>query len=85
MPLVNFRTKFRFFSFDFHQNFEVRTFSTEHTRNQIFLERYLKYFFLQNVHLGLIRWFPKRFFKIWIFYSRNLHFHLRFLSNFQKV
>ncbi len=26
MPLVNFRKKFRFFSFDFRQNFEVRTF-----------------------------------------------------------
>ena len=46
---------------------------TEHTRNQIFLERYPKIFFLQNVHLGPIRWVPKRFFKIWILYSRNLH------------
>jgi hypothetical protein len=27
MPLENFRKKFRFFSFDFRQNFEVRTFS----------------------------------------------------------
>jgi hypothetical protein len=26
IPLVNFRKKFRFFSFDFRQNFEVRTF-----------------------------------------------------------
>ena len=26
MPLVNFRKKFRFFSFDFRQNFDVRTF-----------------------------------------------------------
>jgi hypothetical protein len=26
MPLVNFRKKFRFLSFDFRQNFEVRTF-----------------------------------------------------------
>ena len=26
MPFVNFRKKFRFFSFDFHQNFDVRTF-----------------------------------------------------------
>jgi hypothetical protein len=25
MPLVNFRKKFHFFSFDFCQNFEVRT------------------------------------------------------------
>ncbi len=28
---------------------------TEHTRNQILLERYPKIFFLQNVHLGPIR------------------------------
>ncbi len=41
----------------------------EHTRNQIFLERY-PIFFL-NVHLGPIRWVPKQFFKIWIFYSKN--------------
>jgi hypothetical protein len=27
MPLVNCQKKFRFFSFDFRQNFEVRTFS----------------------------------------------------------
>ncbi len=27
MPLVNFRNKFRFFSFDFRQNFEIETFS----------------------------------------------------------
>jgi hypothetical protein len=27
MPLVNFRKKFRFFSFDFRQNFDVRRFS----------------------------------------------------------
>jgi hypothetical protein len=26
MPLVNFRKEFRLFSFDFRQNFEVRTF-----------------------------------------------------------
>jgi hypothetical protein len=27
MPLVNFRKKFRLVSFDFRQNFEVRTFT----------------------------------------------------------
>jgi hypothetical protein len=26
MPFVNFRKKFRYFSFDFRQNFDVRTF-----------------------------------------------------------
>ncbi len=58
---------------------------TEHTRNQIFLERYPKNFFLQNVHLGLIRWVPKLIFKIWILYSRNLHFNVGFLNNFRKL
>jgi hypothetical protein len=58
---------------------------TEHTRNQIFLERYPPKFFFQNVHLGPIRWFPKWFYKIWIFYSRNFHFNLGILSNFQKL
>ncbi len=58
---------------------------TEHTRNQIFLERYPKNFFFQNVHLCPIRWVPKRFFKIWILYSRNLHFNVEFLNNFRKL
>ncbi len=77
MPLVYFRKKNRFFSLDFCQNYEVRTFSrwlsSEHTRNQIFLKRYQK----KNlkVHFGPIKWVPKRFFKILIFYSRNLHFN----------
>ncbi len=58
---------------------------TEHTRNQIFLERYPKNFFVQNVQLGPIRWVPKRFFKIWILYSRNLHFNVGFLNDFRKL
>ncbi len=33
---------------------------SEHTRNQIFLERYPKNVFFQNVHFGPIRWVPKR-------------------------
>jgi hypothetical protein len=57
---------------------------TEHTRNQIFCRDIQKIFF-QNVHFGSIRWVPKRFFKIYIFYSRNLHFNLGFLSNFRKL
>ncbi len=63
MPLVNFRKKFWFLSFDFRQNFEVRTFS----RNQILFKRYPKNFFSQNVHLGPIRWVPKWFSKFGFF------------------
>ncbi len=58
---------------------------TEHAPNQIFLERFPKIFFLQNVHLGPFRWVPKRFFKIWILYSRNLHFNVGFLNNFRNL
>ncbi len=36
---------------------------TEHTRNQIFLERYPKKILSQKVHLGPVRWLPKRFSK----------------------
>ncbi len=45
-----------------------------------FFWRDIQKFFPQNVHLGPIRWVPKRFFTIWIFYSQNLHFNMRFLS-----
>jgi hypothetical protein len=31
-----------------------------------------------------IRYVPKRFFKIWIFYSQNLYFNLGFLGNFEN-
>ncbi len=80
MPFVNFRKKFRFFSFDFRQNFEVRN-VTENTQNQIFLMSYPKNFFLQNLHFGPIRWVPRRFFKISIIYSQNLYLNLVFLYN----
>ncbi len=63
MPLVNFRKKFRFLFFDFHQNFEV----TEHTRNQIFLERYPKNFFLKKFSLVLLDGFKNGFSKFRFF------------------
>jgi hypothetical protein len=55
MPFVNFRKKFRFFSFDFRQN-RCSNISavTEHTRNQIFFERYPKNFFFKNFTLVLL-------------------------------
>jgi hypothetical protein len=40
--------------------------------------------FAQTVHFGPIRWVPKRFFRTSIFYSRNLHFNMGFLSNFEN-
>ncbi len=54
-------------------------------QNQIFFERYPQKFFFLNVHLGPIRWVPKRFFKIWILYSRSFHFNVGFLNNFRKL
>jgi hypothetical protein len=33
-------------------------------------------FFFQNLHFGPIRWVPRRFLKISINYSQNLHFNL---------
>jgi hypothetical protein len=49
-----------------------------------FFERYPKKFFFQNLHFGPIRWVPRRFFKIWIFYRRTLHFNSGFLSHFES-
>ena len=34
-----------------------------------------KKFLFQNLHYGPIRWVPRRFFQILIFYNRNLHFN----------
>jgi hypothetical protein len=83
MPLVNFRNFFCFFSFDFRQNFEVRTFSQWLSiRGTKFFWRDIPNFFSQKVHCGPIRLVPKRFFTI---FSQNLHFNLGFLSNFRKL
>ncbi len=68
MPLVNFRKKFRFFSFDFCQNFEVRTFSQWLSiHGTKFFWRDIQKNFISNVHLGPIRWVPKRFSKFGFF------------------
>ncbi len=71
MPFVNFRKKIRFFSFDFRQNFDVRTFprwlSSEHTRNQIFLMSYSKIFFVKVLTLVLLDGFLDGFWKFWLF------------------
>ncbi len=77
MPFVNFRKKFCIFSFDFRQNFDVRTFprwlSIRGTK--FFLRDIQKNFFFKIFTLVLVDRFPRRFFKIWIFYRRNLHFN----------
>jgi hypothetical protein len=68
MPLVSFRNFFCFFSFDFRQNFEVRTFTRwKHTRNQIFLDTYPKLFFLKKFTLVLLDGFLNGFSKFRFF------------------
>ncbi len=57
----------------------------EHARNQIFFMSYPKNFCFQSLQFGPIRWFPRRFLKISIIYSQNLHFNLVFLSFFWKL
>ncbi len=57
---------------------------TEHTRNQIFFKRYPQNFF-SNLHYGPIRWVPRQFFQILIFYRRNLHFNEGFFSHIRKL
>ncbi len=68
MIFVNFRKTFRFFSFDFRQNFDVRTFpqwlSIRGTK--ICFERYPKNFFL-NLHFGPIDRFLDDFSKFGFF------------------
>ncbi len=58
---------------------------TEHTRNQIFWWAIQKFFFSKCSIFGPIWWFPRRFLKILIIYSQNLHFNLVFLSIFRKL
>ncbi len=56
IPFVNFRKKIRFFSFDFHQNFDVRTFPRWLSiRGTKFFWEISKQFFFQNLHFGPIR------------------------------
>jgi hypothetical protein len=77
MPFVNFRKNFLLLFLRFSPEFWCSNISavTEHTRNKICLMSYPKFFF-QNLHFGPIRWVPRRFLKISIIYSQNLHFNL---------
>jgi hypothetical protein len=84
MPFVNFQKKSLLF-LRFSQEFRCSNISavTEHTRNQIFLINYPKIFF-QNLYFGPIRWVPRRFLKILIIYSQNLHFTLVFTEHMRN-
>ncbi len=85
MPFVNFRRKFRFFSFDCRQNFDVPSFPRWLSiRGTKFFLWAIQKNFLQNLHFGPIRWIPWWFFKLLIIYSQNLHLNVVFLSIFQK-
>jgi hypothetical protein len=50
-----------------------------------FFDELSKKFFFLNLHFGPIRWVPRRFLKISIIYSQNLHFNLVILSIFRKL
>jgi hypothetical protein len=68
MPFVNFRKKFASFPSIFARisMFEHFRGDKAYAESNFFLE-ISKQFFFQNLHFGPIRWFPRRFFKIWIF------------------
>ncbi len=79
MPFVNFRTKFRFFSFDFRHNFDVRTFPRwlSERGTKFFWWAIQKIFFFHNLHFGPIRWVPRRFLKISIIYCTEYIFYCK--------
>ncbi len=83
MPFVNFSKKISLLFLRFSPEYRCSNISA--ARNQIFLMSYPKIFFLQILHFGPIRWVPRRFLKISIIYSQNLHFNLVFLSIFRKI
>ncbi len=67
MPLVKFRQKFRFFSFDFRQNFEVRTFSRWLSIRgiKLFWRDISKKFFFKKFTWVLLDGFLNGFSKFW--------------------
>ncbi len=78
MTLVNFRKKIRFFSFDFCQNFDIRTFPRWLSLRgaYFFLASYEKKFGFKMFTLVLLDGFLDCFSKFWLNYSRDLHFSL---------
>jgi len=69
MPLVNFRKKIRLVSFDFRQNFEVRTFTRwlSIRRTKFFLRDIQKIFFFKIFTMVLLDGFLDGFSKFWFF------------------
>ncbi len=69
MPFLNFPKKIRFFSFGIRQIFDVRTFPRWLSIRgiKVFLRDVQKFFFLQNLHFGPIRWVPRQFFNFFFF------------------
>ncbi len=84
MPFTNFR-KISLLFLRLLPNFDVRTFPRwlGICGTKFFWE--LSKIFYQSLHFGPIRWVPRRFFKILIFYRRNLHFNEGFLSNIWEL
>jgi hypothetical protein len=86
MPLVNFRKKFRFFSFDFAPEFRSSNISvvTEHTQNQLFLMSYPKKFFSKILTLVLLDGFLDGFRKFRLFIVK-ICISIGILSIFRKL
>ncbi len=86
MFLVNFEKKFDSFPSSFARILMFKHFRGDWAYgNPIFLVSYQKFFFFKIFHFGPIKWVPRRFFKISIIFSQNLHFNLVFLSTFRKL
>ncbi len=69
MPFVNFRKKFRFFSFDFRQNFDVRTFPRRLSirGTKFFWWAIQKFFVFKIFTLVLLDGLLHGFWKFWLF------------------
>ena len=69
MPLVNFRKKFRLVSFDFRQNFEVRTFTRwlSIRGTKFFLRDIKNFFFFKIFTMVLLDGLLDGFSKFWFF------------------
>jgi hypothetical protein len=85
MPLVNFRKKFRLVSFDFRQNFEVRTFTRWLSiRGTKFFLEISKEFFVKIFTMVLLDVFLDGFSKFW-FFKVELCILIGFFESFSKT
>ncbi len=85
MPFVNFWKKFRCFSFDFRQNFDVRTFPRwlSICRTKFFLRDIKNIFFFKIFTLVLLDRFLAVFSKFWLFIGET--FSLGIFESFSKI